>query len=114
MISLTTRPLAWGRKVWAHTYNDVMEMVFSRLSRVHALSLTARYDKSLCYALLLATACVAKWRGAMSRTVAIICIVSQLISNYLRIIAVHGDNLNVGKYPDPSFSPNERSGPRVR
>jgi len=24
MISLTTRPLAWGGKVWAHTYNDLM------------------------------------------------------------------------------------------
>jgi len=35
MISLTTRPLEWGGKVWAHTYNDVMEMVFSRLSHVH-------------------------------------------------------------------------------
>jgi len=32
MISLTTRPRG---KVWAHTYNDVMEMVFSRLSHVH-------------------------------------------------------------------------------
>ena len=27
MISLTTRPLAWGGKVWAHTYNDVLELV---------------------------------------------------------------------------------------
>ena len=45
---------------------------------------------------------VAKFREAMSRTNAIICIVSQLIANYPRIIAVHGDNLNVGTYPDPS------------
>jgi len=46
---------------------------------------------------------VAKLRGAMSRTVAIICIVSQLISNYPHIIAVHGDNLNVGTYPCRPF-----------
>jgi len=37
----------------------------------------------------------------MSRTVAIICIVSQLIANYPRIIEVHGNNLNLGMYPDP-------------
>ena len=30
-----------------------------------------------------------------------------------RIIAVCGDNLNVGTYPDPSSSPYEGSGPRV-
>ena len=24
MISLTTRPLAWGGTVWAHAYNDVL------------------------------------------------------------------------------------------
>ena len=30
------------------------------------------------------------------------------------LIAVHGDILNVGTYPDPSSSPNERSGPRVQ
>ena len=28
--------------------------------------------------------------------------------------AVRGDNLNVGTYPDPSSSPNEKSGPRVQ
>jgi len=49
----------------------------------------------------------------MSRTVAIICTVSRLIANYPRIIAVHGDNLNSATYPDPSSSPNEKSGPRV-
>jgi len=37
----------------------------------------------------------------MSRTVAMICIVSQLIANYPRIIEVHGNNLNVDMYPDP-------------
>ena len=26
MISLTTRPLAWGGKVWAHAYNDVLSL----------------------------------------------------------------------------------------
>jgi len=46
----------------------------------------------------------------MSRTVAIICMVSV---NYPQIIAVCGDNLNVGMYPDPSSSPYEGSGPRV-
>ena len=50
----------------------------------------------------------------MSRKVAIICIVSQLTANYPCIIAVHGDNLNVGTYPDPFSSPNEKSGPRVQ
>ena len=45
-------------------------------------------------------------RGAMSRTVAIICIVLQLIANYPPIIAVHENSLNVGMYPDP--------GPRVQ
>ena len=45
----------------------------------------------------------------MSRTVAILCMVSV---NDPRIIAVCGDNLNVGTYPDPS-SPYEGSGPRV-
>ena len=28
--------------------------------------------------------------------------------------SICGDNLNVGTYPDPSSSPNERSGPRVQ
>ena len=50
----------------------------------------------------------------MSRTDAIICIVSQLISNYPCIIAVSGDNLNAGTYPDPSSSHNERAGLRVQ
>jgi len=62
-----------------------------------SLSLTARYGKSLCYA-----NCVAKVEGWMSRTVAIVCMVSV---NYPRIIAVCGDNLNVGMYLDPSSSP---------
>ena len=75
-----------------------------------SLSLTARYGKSLCYALFLVTVWQ-KLRGAMSRTVAIVCMVSV---NYPRIIAVCGDNLNVGTYPDPSSSHNERSGPRVQ
>jgi len=53
-----------------------------------------------------------KLRGAMSRTVAIICMVSV---NYPQIIAVCGDNVNVGMYPDPSSSPYiyEASGPKV-
>ena len=57
--------------------------------------------------------CVAKLRGAMSRTVVIVCIVLRLIANYPCIIAVRGDNLNVVTHPDPSSSPNERSGLRV-
>ena len=62
---------------------------------------TARYGKSLCYALFLVTV-RQKLRGAMSRTVAIISVVSV---NYPRKIAACGDNLNVGMYPDPSSSP---------
>jgi len=31
-------------------------------------------------------------------------LVSRLIANYPRVIAVRGDNLNVGTYPDPSSS----------
>ena len=38
-------------------------------------------------------------RGAMSRTVVIVCIVLRLIANYPRIIAVCGDNLNVQTLP---------------
>ena len=49
----------------------------------------------------------------MYRTVAIVCIVLRLIANYPCIIAVRGDNLNVGTYPDPSSSPYEESGLRV-
>ena len=71
----------------------------------------------LCYVTVLSfvtSNCVTKLKGAMSRTVAIICTVSQLTANYPYIIAVHGDNLNVGTYPDPFSSPNEKSGPRVQ
>ena len=64
-----------------------------------SLSLTARYGKSFCYALFLVSVWQ-KLRGAMSRTVATICILLQLICNYPCIIAVRGDNLNVGRYPD--------------
>ena len=46
----------------------------------------------------------------MSRTVAIVSMVSV---NDPRIIAVRGDNLNVGTYPDHFSSPYEGSGPRV-
>jgi len=56
MISLTTRPLAWGGKVWAHAYNDVMEW----FSHMFTVTNCYRYGKSLCYALLLATV----WQGS--------------------------------------------------
>jgi len=105
--TLTTRPLAWGGKVWAHAYNDVMEMVLQAFTC--SMSLLDMTNLAM-----LCCNCVAKLRATMSRTVAIMCIVSQLISNYPCIIAVHGDNLNVGMYPDPSSSSNERSGPRVQ
>jgi len=49
----------------------------------------------------------------MNRTVVIVCIVSRLITNYPRIIAVCGDDLDVGTYPNPSSSYDERSGSRV-
>ena len=50
----------------------------------------------------------------MSRTVAIICRVWQLIAIYPCIFVVHGDILSVSTYPDASSSPSERSGPRVQ
>jgi len=62
---------------------------FSPDFHMTSLSLTARYCKSLCYALLLATVWQ-KLRETMSRTVAIVCIVS---INYPRVIAVYGGNL---------------------
>ena len=105
-LGLRLHKLTQGRN--ADLANDVMEMVFSRLTC--SLSLTARSGKSLCYPLL---RLCGKVKGAMSRTVTIICIVSQLITNYPCIIAVCGDKLNIGTYPDPSSSSNERSGLRV-
>ena len=72
---------------------------FSRLS---VLPVT-RYGESLCYAVLLPSMWQ-KLRGATSRLVAIICIVSQLITNYPLIITFCGNNSNVhvGTCPDPS------------
>ena len=111
MISLITRPLAWRGRVGAQLHSSCtkvgmltwpMTVIDGQWCHGNgfiqtftcSLSLTARYSESLCYALFLVTVWQ-KLRGAMSRTVAMVSMVSV---NDPRIIAVCGDNLNVGTY----------------
>ena len=74
--------------------NDVMEMVFSRLS---VLS-TTRYGK---FAVVFRVSPEYLSR-AMSRLAMNVCAVSPPIANYPCIIVFCRDNLNVGMCPDPS------------
>jgi len=77
--------------------HDVMEIFLQAFTC--SLSLTARYGNSLCYALFLVTVWQ-KLKGAMSRTVAIACMVSV---NDPRIIAVCGGQLECRDIPRPFF-----------
>ena len=112
-LSLGTRLFPGGGRVWALSYirivprtecwpgqselliaNDVMEMVFSRLS---VLS-TTRYGK---FAVVFRVSPEYLSR-AMSRLAMNVCAVSPPIANYPCIIVFCRDNLNVGTCPDPS------------